>query len=370
MRQDILTLMKKQIGHIGNTVSFENYKEMEGQLHRVFSILESAETMLDTDTSHVLESNTEEQTLPPLLAKILSMPDIATEETMQELLDESLEDKDIEIENKVYRFERRIKGGVVPEIEAFVPEKIIHDLDLSHGDLVRAKFLFKPDNGPRRYEYELVEKSSLPSSPENIIEIHMAVVSYEPRHGGLSIAKTVSSDEILYEGRPLVLCITDEDLAAMDLSEGDIVNAAFYANNPDFMRIRWRYSMDEYQSEQTPKKNPSFYKQKEESTKDLEQIFEGKVICAMGYEPGHSAYRDEVESRGGTFVGVTGKEGEISLASSIRKVDTVVMVLNHVGHTGTKWAVPFCKENNIPYTSIKTFGRSTFVDAAANLLGK
>ena len=374
MRQQILELMKQQLHTISDGITYVNYKDMEQQIYRVLTIIESAETMLDTPVHPLSVSDLEEQTVkyPPLIAQILATPDVKKiEETpIQESIKEEIEIPAVSDED-IHRFERRIKGGVVPSLEAFVPEKIIHELDLCHGDLVKAKFLFKPDNGPARYEYEIVERATGPKSPDNIVEIDMAVVSYEPRCGGLALAKTVSADEIEYEGEHLVLAITDEDIEMMDLRVGDIVNAAFYANNPNYMKVRWKYSTNEYQSEQsTPKHNASYYKKNDSVKEELEQVFENKVIGAMGYVPGQAAYREEVESRGGTFVGLTGREGDVSLAGSIRKLDALVMVLGHVGHTGTKWAVPFCKENKIPFTSIKTFGRSAFVDAAANLLGR
>ena len=197
MKEEILRLMKEQLRAVTERITYENYREMESQIFRVFTVIESAETMIDSPL-HPLVNIAKEETkeLSPLISKILeecSEPNM----TMEELIAEEEREKKLD-ERKAYRFERKIKGGFVPEIDAFVPEKIIHDLDLCHGDKVYAHFLFKPENGPTRYEYELAEKADPPCTPENMVDIYMGVVSYEPRLGGLAIAKTVNTDELIY----------------------------------------------------------------------------------------------------------------------------------------------------------------------------
>lgn len=41
--------------------------------------------------------------------------------------------------DNMYRFERKVRGGFIPEIEAFVPEGIVRKLGLINGDLVFAE---------------------------------------------------------------------------------------------------------------------------------------------------------------------------------------------------------------------------------------
>lgn len=150
------------------------------------------------------------------------------------------------------------------------------------------------DNGPDRYEYELVEKSN-EQHPE-IVSVHMGVVSYVPRLGSYGIEKTVNHDEIVFEGEKVILKITEEDGYSMKLSEGDIVDAAFYKNNPDYVRIRWKYAVDEVSEESSSPKPSSYYKKKNQSEqKEVDQTLQDKTICVIGYEPGHASFREEVE---------------------------------------------------------------------------
>jgi hypothetical protein len=373
MKEEILRLMKEQLRAVIENINYENYRDMEGQIFRVFTIIETAETMMDSPRPvHPLLEPTKEEGvgLPPLIKQILeSCPEDDTM-TMEQLLAEEEAEKELD-ERKAYRFERKIKGGIVPDIDAFVPEKIIWELDLCHGDKVYAHFLFKPENGPTRYEYELAEKADPPCEPENIIPIHMGIVSYEPRVGGLAICKTVNEGDLVHEGERLCLKLNDQDIDDMSLRDGDIVNAAFYENNPDYIRVRWKFNDTEYQTEQSIERRASAYSRKKETTKkEYEQIFKGKTIACMGYEPGWADFTEEVERRGGEFVGITGRETRDTLASALKRSDCLIMTIGHVGHGGTQWAVPYCKVNHVPYGDIRTFGRSTFVNKAIELLQK
>lgn len=376
MKNEILGLMKEQLTAITTELSYDNLKDMEAQIARVFTILESAETMMDTPVYRTSAPDDEKHTVyPPLIAKILNEEsDTPTEDypTEKMLIDDEEEEDELALPSDVYRFERRIKGGWVEGIRSFVPERAVREKDLENGDMVRAKFLFQPYDGPARYEFELAERANPPEPTDNIIEINMGIVSYHPNKGGLCIDRTVTSDVIIHHGEEVVLPINEEDSNYLNLVEGDIVNAAFYNDNTDFCRIRWKYSIEEaVQEQQSPRRNASYYKKKNDSEEeDVEQIFAGKTIGCMGYEPGWAAFREEVEKRGGEFLGMTGRETDETLASLLRKSDCLVMVLLHVGHAGTKFANAFCKEHNIPYSDIRNFGRTTFVNTAAHLLQK
>lgn len=365
MKDEILILMKQQLKEIAERVTFDNHKQMLEETHRVFAIIESGETMMDTPIHPLVNPETEVKQ---------AIVEVEPTQTLEELFEEENQEKEsYEVdEYKTYRFERRIKGGVIPEIEAFVPEKIIYELGLQHGDMVRAKFLYKPVNGgPARYEYEIAGRAPEGSSPENIQEVNMGIVSYVPRHGAYAISRTVTSDEIIFEGEKLELVIPDEEADALDLGEGDVVNAAFYKNNPKYMKVRWKYSTEELGTPSTPKQNSSYYKKLDAPDKEKpEQIFEGKTICVLGYEPGWPALREETEKRGGQINTLTGREGFDTVYGTIKKSDCLIMFISYVGHNATIFSVDFCKKNNIPQTSLKTFGRSAFVKAAQELLAE
>lgn len=379
MKQEILLMMQKQLHALADKINYDNLNEMDSEIHRVFTILEATSSLIDMgDAPNKKPSKVEEMYRKHF--------ETIAEEIKEDLLDTETEEKkeqpaqeednfeetltpSTSDEEKSYVFERKIKGGFISEIDAFVPEKVIQELALSDGDEIYAEFLFEPEHGPTRYNYSLAKKLDPPRSPKNIVEVNMGIVTYEPRHGGYCITKTVNEDQLMYEGEPLVLKISDNDIDAMSLSEGDVVNAAYYENNPDNPRVRWRHTVGSDQPSYAVPKPSSFYKTKKDDDKDdVSQVFKGKTIAVVGYEPGQPAFKEEIEKRGGTMIGLTGRENDSTLYASLRKSDGLVIVIGHVGHNGTQKAVDFCKSNGIPHTSTKTFGRTTFVDSAESLL--
>ena len=361
-KQEILLMMKKQLRTVTSKLSYQNYQEMEQQVARIFTILESSEGLMDAPVHLESEPVTEELATPVQVVDTKPEVEIIKQEETQEVEEEEQADN-------IYTFSRKIKAGMIDEIDAFVPEIIIHQLGLSDGDKIRATMISEATNGrPAHYDYELVEKLEPPRSPDNIYEINMGVVSYEPALGAYGIRRTVNSDSIVFNGQERVLRVRDEDEDAMHLREGDIVNAAFYENNPKYMRVRWKYDLNDVSTDSAKPKPASFYKKKDKVDKDVEQIFEGKTICVMGYEPGWASYREEVEKRGGQLLTLTGREAFDTVFGTIDKSNALIMVIGHVGHTGTIFAVDHCKKKNIPQASIKTFGRSSFVEAAHGLL--
>lgn len=352
--------MKKQLRTVTSKLSYQNYREMEEQVARIFTILESSENLIDATVRPPSEPEAEEITIEDVQV-IQEKPEI-----------EVVKKDDVSTkEDNVYTFSRRIKAGMIDEIDAFVPETVIHDLGLSDGDTIRAtKISESTPSKPAHYHYELVEKLDPPRSPNNVYEISMGVVSFEPSLGAYGIRKTVNSDSIVFNGEAIVLRVRDEDERDLRLKEGDIVNAAFYENNPNYMRIRWKYDLKVDEVSENKPKPASFYKKKEKTESNVEQIFEGKTIAIMGYEPGWANYREEVEKRGGKLVTITGREDFKTIFSRIDESDALILAIGHVGHTGTIFAVDYCKKNNIPQDSVKTFGRSAFVRTAQQLLGE
>jgi hypothetical protein len=356
MKEQVLGMSKEHLRQVVEQLDYDNLAEMEKDFTRIFVILYSTRDLLKL---HPVAVPVQEE------IKHTEVP-FEEEEDFAKLLEES-ETVDADDGKIPYRFERRIRGGYIPEIDAFVPEKIINELDLYHGDLVYATLLKEVEDGPDHYEYELVERGP-GKAPQGIIEVKYGIVEYYPStESGFAVTKTAGGDGIYLGQEKLVLPIIEDDARAFKLQEDDVIDLAFYENNPENPKVRWRHSVSEMRNIETPKPS-GYYKKKTDGKDEVDQVFVGKTICCMGYEPGWSDFRDEVERRGGEFIGITGREARDSLAGILKRSSCLIMTLGHVGHGGTQWAVPFCKNNGIPYTSIKTFGRASFVLAADRLI--
>jgi len=379
--------MKNQLEQVAHRLTVDNYKEMHEEVTRIFTVLESLSSMMD-----LKEEKPEIPAMPPLepdidldaipdfdALKTLENAPVVTYPQKSKTEEETAAVAELELPEKEYTeedkkngrvpllFERRVKGGVVPEIAAFVPEKVVRNLDLQHGDKVYAKHEFTPHGAPTHYEYELAQRANPPQENDSIFEVNMGIVSYSPRDGGLVIERTIHSDRILHDGEAVVLPIQNDDLHMLDIKENDIVSAAFYRNNPETVRLRWKYPTEGITYE-APKK-ASFYKDNSSTEKaEVEQIFKGKKICVIGFEPGWASYKEEVEKRGGELLTLTGREPEATMRSTLFRSDAVVMILTHMSHKASIWTVDFCKQNAIPQDSMQSFGRTMFVETAADLI--
>jgi hypothetical protein len=374
MKEQVLDMSKQHLRRIVEDLDYRNLAEMEKDFTRIFVILYSTRDLL---TLHPVAAPVQEENDWPdnqqNAAIEFEKKTIEEQEAKDFEMAVAAMEMDADDGRIPYRFDRKIRGGYIQEIDAFVPEKIVNELDLHHGDLLYAKLIKQVPGGPDHYDYEVAERGS-GKSPEGIVEVNWGIVEYYPAtQSGFAVTRTSSgqfADGITLHGEKLTLTISDDDANMFKLQEDDIIDLAFYENNPENPKVRWRHSFSETRKIEaaTPKPSGYYKSKKQDGKEELDQVFEGKTICCMGYEPGWSDFRDEIEKRGGEFIGVTGRESRDSLAGTLSKSDCLIMTLGHVGHGGTQWAVPYCKNNGIPYTSIKTFGRASFVLAADRLV--
>lgn len=367
MKEQVLDMSKQHLRRLVEDMNYSNLAEMEKDFTRIFVILYSTRDLLNLRP--VTEPVQEEK--KPVEMETLPLLDFnkEDEEDFAKLLAEAESGDEVDIK-VAYRFDRKIRGGYIQEIDAFVPEKIVHELDLHDGDLLYATKIREVQDGPDHYEYEVADRGP-GKPPKGIVEVKWGLVEYYPAApSGFAVTKTATGESINLDGEKLALYISDDDANQFKIQENDVIDIAFYENNPENPKVRWRHSFSETrQIESTTPRPSGYYKNKKSDGKEeVDQVFEGKTICCMGYEPGWSDFRDEVERRGGEFIGVTGRESRDSLAGILKRSDCLIITLGHVGHGGTQWAVPYCKNNGIPYTSIKTFGRATFVLAADRLV--
>lgn len=376
MKPHILAYMKHQLHTIANQLSYENYQEMEGQVARIFTVLESVDTMMDADDAAI------DTLLSTLQPKEVNKEETASPGEQEDTPEESVDEGDVPLEELLkeseaeeetaapdgppYKFERRLRGGFLPRLDAFVPERAVRELDLRDGDLLNAKFVSHPPNKPIHYDFELVERSDNDDTVRDLHEINMGIVN-QTNDGSFVIERTVTDDVLFFEGEPIIYTISDHDATSFNLKDGDVVNAAHYTDSPQDIRIRWRHPLDTM-TVSTPK-SASHYKKKNTTPNEKpEPIFEGKTICALGNAPFHSNYRDEVESRGGTFLGLAGDETEIRMTSALSKCDALIMFQQHINHASTIFCSTEAKSQGVPFKGTDSFGRTTFVDTAKKLL--
>lgn len=261
----------------------------------------------------------------------------------------------------IYKFERKLRGGFIPEIEAYIPEGIVRKLTLEHGDLVTAKEM-NADSDDNKYYYELIEKGDRVEA-ENRSEWRYCLIE---KDGNTLMAKRTledGGDDIRLDGVPYTLLIKDEEIMEFNLKEGDIIDISYARNNPQYYKVIWKH-LTEQQTYNSPFTS-GFYKEKTSKNKDkVEKTLKNKKVLVIGCEPRKSLYKQHVEERGGEFYWAEGTEGKKRLSSLIKKSDKVILLIRFIRHQASYDVVEICKQINKPFSIVETLGIETVIKEA------
>ncbi|RRJ54965.1 hypothetical protein EHV15_35950 [Paenibacillus oralis] len=140
----------------------------------------------------------------------------------------------------VHIFERSLVNGFVNTVEykpAFVPEKIIRERDFEHGDKIRVVNV-RPVGDKIHYDFELAEKTN--SHPSHRIQINLCIVEQDT--GGLFVQRADSGQtKVVFDGAERKFYLKEHDITRLKLTGGDIVDIAFWSNDPETVRVVWKH---------------------------------------------------------------------------------------------------------------------------------
>ncbi len=272
----------------------------------------------------------------------------------------------------MYRFEKRIKGGNLPEKDAFVPEKKIRELDLHTGDMLYAEKI-EPEpgyTGPVQYEYTLAQRRDK-DYPENRVQIEKCIVKLDESISRFYVDKDINGNSVSLPDVPGAIYLPESDTDDMKMQVDDVVDIAYDSNNPNYLRVVWRYNITDVYSAQ-PTQSQLMLNARVTKTEKSQKVYEatlnGKLILMIGYEPGKPQIREEVERRKGIFEWAEGREEDKRLYSMIAKADAVIFMLEFMKHVGSIKGIEYCKNLGVPYDTMHNFGRTEFIRKAETLL--
>jgi hypothetical protein len=267
-------------------------------------------------------------------------------------------------ERPMYLFERKIRGGFVPEIEGFVPEGVVRRLGLSHHDYIYANRVVYFGN-KMRYQYELAQKTNAPDPPDRVQFNYCPV---EVQDGMFVVKKSWESDsEIRIDEVPYVVLLNEEDIREFNIKEGDIIDIAFPMQRPEKNKILWKHEIGGTEAGESiaPKHSPARKKEDVESFREEQQIdaesLKDMNILVIGNEPLKPLYKLSIEQRGGNFFWADAKDDYETFKSLVKKMDLVIFLLKVSGHTGMKQIKQLCKEYNVPFKTTFSTGISSVV---------
>lgn len=284
----------------------------------------------------------------------LQVPTMET--TASENENEEVEFESVKEEIPKYRLERQLRGGFIKELNAYVPEGAIRSIGAEDGDYVYAKH-----KGSGHFYYELAEKGS-PINTERK-EVQFGIVEQSGDLFMVSRSLMNGGQNTKINGVLHTFLLSREDVLELKLEDGDVVDLAFYENKPSTVRVVWKHDTDE-KGYQAPLKSGYYKDSNGTKEKFVDPLLENKNVLVLGLEPRKAEYKQAIEQHGGTFDWVEGTEGEERLERKIAKADVVIILIKYIRHHASQFTVKTCKEHQVAYSIVDTFGVQTVVDAA------
>ncbi|MEK3956120.1 hypothetical protein [Psychrobacillus sp. FSL K6-1464] len=214
MFEQVLTDYKEVV----ESVKIGNYQEKKELLSVYSSLLSSFSLLNELKLEGDLDRSNKKEVLLTITPEIKEVVNPVIKPTATQL--------------PKYRIDRKLKGGYIEEIDAFVPETAIRNLGIEHGDLLYAE---KKSFGAGYY-YSIAEKVG--NQAPDRIEVRNALV--EEAVGRLYVSKYTTGELIKVDGLPVMLYIQDTDATALGINSGDNVDMAYYRNNTSGARVTWK----------------------------------------------------------------------------------------------------------------------------------
>lgn len=368
-RESVLKQTKLEMKRWIDQLEIHNIEEVKENLESYFQMVEAIGNLPEA---------------PPVKQKSKKIEQLELEldkEPMQEI--ES--DKTREIENKSeektvlhkasegkteqgYVFERKLRGGVLPDINAFVPEGIVRKLDIEHGDRLDARKMEDyADDGKNRYHYTLLDKGDRSDAPDRI-QLDYCVIKKEA--GSLMVdGSSLSGEKVRFNGVSFSILLNEMDIRHFELREGDIVDIAYKESMPSEHKVLWKHEDIELPEEKTIEnhKKKKINDPSEEMVELPEETLKGMRVMVVGNEGSKTSYQEQIEKRGGEFLWINPKEKVEKFEPVVKKSSFVIFLLGLSGHTGMKKIKQLCKEYRIPFEATFNQGITSIVRTAEEL---
>jgi hypothetical protein len=179
---------------------------------------------------------------------------VAEESHLQVIqLDQDPSDKlngnEMRIEEKptIHIFERKLRGGYVPFVKSVVPELVVREHGFQHGDFLHVERMYSRHQ-MFRYRFSLAQKVNQPQHERRQINYCMIQqeksMTYIEQYYDVTPQKNTgysSLMDIRYDEVPYRFIIKEEDIRVFKLKAGEIVDIAFWQDNPLSVRVIWRH---------------------------------------------------------------------------------------------------------------------------------
>ena len=275
-----------------------------------------------------------------------------------------------DVEGNVYPFKRLLSGGTLNNDEIYVPEKVVRQLDIAHGDLIRA-FFMKKHNNKNIYRYEVVESKNGPE-PRERNHFSYGIVKYDDTSHSYYADEDIYHNPLLVDGVQSIALLSERDEEAYRLVTDDIVDIAWYDGWFSEAKVIWKHQTDLVIGVKKDDQKVKKHKEREADNipikEEVEPKLAGKRICLVGGEPYHAEFKKVIEDRGGTLIPMRGDEKKVRINKVVRKSDACIVAIQHVSHDASIYSHTIAKASNVPFESFKGYGKSQFLTATYRAL--
>lgn len=255
-------------------------------------------------------------------------------------------------------FKRELAGGTVGSFKIFMPEFIVRELDVKNGDWVRAKGVKSMvlKNGTIRtlYEFDIAQRIEN-EKPTDRVELKFANVEYDSSLNAYYIQASYQ------ESLSMRVMIPEKDVKTFDISEGDLVDYAYWEEELLDGKFIWKHQVD-FDIVEPPKIiKQDNRKNGEELEYEETTLLEGMTIVVAGCESMKNTYEEVVNKNSGEFIFVTGDERPEFMERNIRDSDLIITIIDYIGHGGMNKVRDISKKHEIPIVYTRKMGRSSFL---------
>lgn len=270
-------------------------------------------------------------------------------------------------------FQKNLAGGIVkhPAFERgifFVGEGWVRDAEITDGDEVEVLgYNYEHD---RATGIRLIEKQA-PERDQHIQTFTFGIVDSldDSEHvlHPLVITKSVNGETLDVPYR-----LTTDDIERFNVSQGDILDIAWYENSPQTCKAIWKHRI-EYDTEPTIEQRKRSYSSEPDPSPTPQAVFtdnqfEGYTICLVGMDMYKDKFKKAVEERAGNFIHVDPQVSRTRREAEYKKSDIVMLGLQQISHESSNHAIAFAKQENIKYGSFNGHGVGPFVLEIINRL--
>ncbi|MES5837766.1 DUF2325 domain-containing protein [Bacillus cereus group sp. MG11] len=375
--------IKKELVQTIECLNLEHLDEHKKVIKKYFDVLESIkglekkkkslQNVLADNTSQLKEDvyieNTEDNNVEAETTDFKEKESDSIKIEEKEIEDDKIHNSLDIAKNKMYLFERKIRGGFVPEIDGFVPEKVIRELGLKHHDYVYAIEDGYANGDMKKYKYSLAKRTEKPVD-DNRVQVNLCPIE---KDGNMLVVRKSLEDgrDIKFGEVPYSFLLNVDEVIDLKLKEEMIVDIAYPADKPDRVKVIWIYDVRDsepeatlvFQSKRTASKKEEKHVEEDEIVID-EDALKGKSILIIGNEPKKAIYKASIEQRGGSFLWADARSHVTILEPLVKKSDMVIFLLKVSKHVAMKQIKALCKERDIPFLTTFSTGKSTIVKMA------